>query len=118
MSDLPIDSRRTLNSNLKDEMKSDSEESRQVRTRYPTVRYVDQTPTLQRSRSLLRKRKRVQQRLSQLEELKRQDRASEPDLSKPDPSDTQTQPTERVPTNSSDHMVDDSFGGPTQSNEP
>jgi len=80
---------------------SDSEESRPVRTRYPTVRYADQAPTPQRSRLLLRKRKRVQLLLSQLEELKRQDRASEPDLSEFDPADTRNQVTDRFLTTSS-----------------
>jgi len=45
---------------MEDDLKSDSEESRPRRTRYPTVRFVDQALNPLRSRSLLRKKKRVQ----------------------------------------------------------
>jgi len=99
------------------ESRSDSEESRPVRTRQPTARYVDQISPPQRARNLAKKRKRVQQRQSQLEELKRQDRAARLDLSEPDSSDSQTQPAKRVLTNLEIQGAVNNLEDPTHSND-
>jgi len=77
---------------------SESEESRPIRTRQPTARYVDEVSLPQRARYAAIRKKKIQRCNTQIEELKRQDRAARLGLSEPDLSDSQTQTAKRVRT--------------------